>query len=247
MPTNFFFDNFSASNEQNLYEDLIIESIRIFGEDMYYIPRELKNYDQVLGEDDSSEYNKAILVELYIKSVDGFSGNGNFLSKFGLQIRDQVIFSIARRTFDQEVTSITDQIRPNEGDLIYFPLNKKCFQIRYVNNLEMFYQLGALQTWELTCELFEYSNEKLNTGIEEIDILQKKFSTNILDYGIKDENGDYLVDENGDYLVVEKYKYETINPAAINEVLQVGSDNFGIGSDDFIDFSEIDPFSEGKI
>jgi hypothetical protein len=247
MATNFFFQNFEASNEQNLYEDLIIESIRIYGENMFYIPRELKNYDKLLGEDDSSEYNRAIMVELYIKSVDGFSGNGNFLSKFGLQIRDQVIFSIARRTFDQEVTSLTTQTRPNEGDLIFFPLNKKCFQIKYVNNFEMFYQFGALQTWELTCELFEYSNEILNTGIEEIDILQKKFSLNILDYAFEDENGDYLVDENGDYLVTEKYNYDAINPTALNEVIQTGSENFGIGSDDFVDFSEINPFSEGSV
>jgi hypothetical protein len=111
----------------------------------------------------------------------------------------------------------------------------------------MFYQFGALQTWELTCELFEYSNEILNTGIEEIDILQKKFSLNILDYAFEDENGDYLVDENGDYLVTEKYNYDAINPTALNEVIQTGSENFGIGSDDFVDFSEINPFSEGSV
>jgi hypothetical protein len=214
---------------------------------MYYMPRTLTNYDKLLGTDDQSQYNTAILVELYIKSIDGFTGDGSFMSKFGLQIRDQVVFSIAQRTFNQEVAVQTDQLRPNEGDLIYFPLNRKCFQIRYVNKQEMFYQFGALQTWELTCELFEYSNEQFNTGIAEIDIIQQKFSTNILDYSLMDEQGDFLTDESGNYLVAETYNIETINPAEDNDAIQSGTDNFPLGSDDFIDFSETDPFSEGNI
>ena len=224
---------------------MIIEAIRIYGLDMMYIPRVLTNYDDLLGEDASSEYNQAIMVELYIKSIDGFTGDGNFMSKFGLQIRDQVVFSIAQRVFNQEVGIVTNQVRPNEGDLIYFPLNRKCFQIKYVNKQEMFYQFGALQTWELTCELFEYSNEKFNTGIAEIDALQKKFSVNILDYTITDGNGQYITDQNGNYIVLETYDLKTIDPAAENEIIQHGSDNFPLGSDDFISFNEKDPFSEG--
>ena len=214
---------------------------------MYYIPRVITNYDNLLGEDASSQYNHAIFVELYIKSIDGFTGDGNFMSKFGLQIRDQVVFSIAQRTFNQEVAIVTNQVRPNEGDLIYFPLNRKCFQIKFVNKFEMFYQFGALQTFELTCELFEYSNEQFNTGIAEIDAIQQDYSLNILDYAIMDEQGVNLVDEDSNYLVVESYKPEVINPASENDTIQEGSDNFPIGSDDFIDFTEIDPFSEGKI
>lgn len=247
MATNFYFNNFAASNEQGLYEDLIIESIKIYGEDMYYVPRVLANYDPLLGEDASSQYNHAILVELYIKSIDGFTGDGNFMSKFGLQIRDQVVFSIAQRTFNQEVAIITDQVRPNEGDLIYFPLNRKCFQIKFVNKFEMFYQFGALQTWELTCELFEYSNEQFNTGVAEIDAIQQNYSTNILDYTLLDEEGNYLIDEDGNYFVVEGYDTGAINLAEENNIIQSGSENFPIGSDDFIDFTEKDPFSEGNI
>ena len=247
MASNFYFNNFAASNEQGLYEDLIIESIKIYGEDMYYIPRVLTNYDPLLGEDASSQYNHAILVELYIKSIDGFTGDGNFMSKFGLQIRDQVVFSIAQRTFNQEVAIITDQARPNEGDLIYFPLNRKCFQIKFVNKFEMFYQFGALQTFELTCELFEYSNEQFNTGIAEIDAIQQNYSTNILDYTLLDEESNYLIDEDGNYFVVEGYDTGAINLAEDNNIIQSGSENFPIGSDDFIDFTEKDPFSEGNI
>lgn len=247
MTTNFYFRNYDSSNEQNLYEDLIIESIRMYGEDMYYVPRVITNRDQLHEEDDSSQYNQAILVELYIKSVDGFTGDGNFMSKFGLQIRDQVIFSIAQRTFNQEVANITNQLRPNEGDLIYFPLNKKCFQIKFVNKFEMFYQFGALQTYELTCELFEYSNEQFNTGVPDIDSIQTKYSLNILDYAIMDEEGVNMTDEDGNYLVVERYKPDEIDPASQNDLIQNGTDNFPLGSNDFISFTDIDPFSEGNI
>lgn len=243
MATNFYFNNFAASNEQNLLHDLIIESIRIYGEDMYYIPRKLNNYDQMLGADDSSSYDTAILVELYIKSVDGFGGDGNFMSKFGLQIRDQVVFTIAQRVFTREVASVTNQLRPNEGDLIFFPLNDKCFQIKYVKKQDMFYPLGTLPTWELTCELFEYSNEKLNTGIPEIDKLQDQYSTNILDWALLDESGNILTDESGNILVREEYGRNIAN-FEDNDVIQSGGENFPIGSDDFIDFTERNPFSE---
>ena len=245
MATSVFFNNFAASNEQNLLHDLIIESIRIYGEDMVYIPRKLNNYDQMLGADDASSYETAILVELYIKSVDGFGGDGNFMSKFGLQIRDQVVFSIAQRVFAQEVATITTQLRPNEGDLIFFPLNDKCFQIKYVKKQEMFYPLGTLPTWELTCELFEYSNETLNTGIPEIDKLQTQFSTNVYDWALLDESGNVLTDESGNILVREDYG-NNISQFEDNDIIQFGGNNFPIGSDDFIDFTEKNPFSEGN-
>ena len=125
----------------------------------------------------------------------------------------------------------------SEGDLIYFPLNKKCFQIKYVNKFEMFYQLGALQTWEMTCELFEYSNENLNTGIPEIDSLQKKFSQNQFDWLLRDEDGNALLTEEGDYIVLE------------SAPVPAGADNDWIQqeSDQFVDWTTVDPFSERNI
>ena len=207
---------------------------------MYYMPRNIGNFDALYTADDQSSYTKAFLVELYIKSVDGFSGDGNFMSKFGLEIRDQVTFSIAQRVFYNEIGSYTAQYRPNEGDLIYFPLNNKCFQIKYVNKFEMFYQLGALQTWELVCELFEYGNEQINTGIPEIDIIQTELTTNILDYAITDEEGYYLADENGNFIVEEQYNIEKIIGTGANDVTMKESSGF-------IDFTVTDPFSEGAI
>jgi hypothetical protein len=243
MVTSVYFANYATSGEQNLLHDLIIESIRIYGLDMYYIPRKLNNYDQMLGADDQSSYETAVLVELYVKSVDGFGGDGNFMSKFGLEIRDQVVFTIAQRVFTQEVISITNQLRPNEGDLIYFPLNDKCFQIKYVKKQEMFYPLGTLPIWDITCELFEYSNEVFNTGIPEIDRLQVQYSTNVYDWALMDESGNILTDESGNILVREDYG-NNISQFEDNDIIQFGGNNFPIGSDDFVDFTEKNPFSE---
>ena len=240
MATNFFFNNFKSSQEQLLLENLIIESIRIYGEDMWYMPRKLGNFDRLYTADDQSEYEQAFMIELYIKSVDGFAGDGNFMSKFGLEIRDQVVFSVAQRVFNQEIGVATNLVRPNEGDLIYFPLNKKCFQIKYTNKFEMFYQLGALQTWEMTCELFEYSNEIINTGIPEIDSLQLNQSTNILDYAIRDEQNMPLKDEANNFLIMERFNQESIVGTGENNVIQTEAEGF-------IDFSHMDPFAEGNL
>lgn len=207
---------------------------------MYYIPRKLNKYDAVYGADDQSSYEIAYPIEMYIKNIDGFQGDGSFMSKFGLEIRDRVIFSMAQRIFNEEVGTFTNQVRPNEGDLIYFPLNQKCFQIKYVNKQEMFYQLGALQTWEVTCELFEYSGEKLNTGIPEIDILQKKFDTNQYSWAIKDQDGAILLDEEGNMLVLEGSSINDLIPSADNDEIQKESDLF-------VDFTAYDPFSERTI
>jgi hypothetical protein len=246
MATNFFFNNFKSSQEQLLIENLIIEAIRIYGEDMYYIPRRIGNYDALYTADDQSIYDQSFIVEIYIKSVDGFAGDGNFMSKFGLEIRDQVVFSIAQRVFSQEIGTYTNAIRPHEGDLIYFPLNKKCFQIKYVNKFEMFYQLGGLQTWEMTCELFEYSDEVIDTGIPEIDVMQKRESTNILDYIFKDEYDTPLTDEEDNYLVTEQYNLGTILGTSNNEDIQseAAEVNVSSGLSGFIDFTQINPFSE---
>lgn len=241
MATNFFFNNFENSMEQRLLEDLIVESIRIYGENMYYLPRTLNNKDELYGTDDASSYDEAILVELYIKNVDGFGGDGNFMSKFGLEIRDQVTFTIAKRVFDEEIGAGHAFLRPREGDCIYFPLNNKIFQIKYVDNKPIYYQLGALQVYDLTCELFEYSGESFNTGIPTIDSIQANLSMDLFDYGIQTETGGFmLATEDGDLIANEDFKIETIDPTADN-------DNVELESLNFMDFTERDPFSENGV
>lgn len=240
MATSVFFQNYQNTQEQELLNSLIIESIRIFGIDCWYVPRKLNNYDSVYGADDQSSYEQAILMEMYIESYDGFKGDGNFMSKFGIEIRDQVTFAFAIRVFDDEVGSITTQLRPNEGDLIYYPLNKKCFQIKYVDKFEMHYPLGSLYLWKVTCELFEYSNERISTGIPEIDALQSKFDINAIDWTLKNELGQILLTQDGDYIVLEN---------SSTEDLVIGDDATEIQneSDLFVDFSITDPFSLGNI
>jgi len=246
MSTNFFINNFQASQEQNLMEDLIIESIRFYGQDMYYIPRVINNFDEIYVADDQSSYETTYSVEMYIKSVNGFSGDGNFMSKFGIEIRDQVIFSVARRVFNNEIGQFTTQLRPNEGDLVYFPLNRKCFQIKYCNQHELFYPLGKLYTWELTCELFEYSGENLNTGIPEIDALQVKYDTNMYSFALLDINNELILDENGDLILIEDSKLDDLPHNASGD-LNIMNEEIQNESDQFIDFTAFDPFSEGNL
>ena len=240
MATSVFFNNVGASQEQELLNSLIMESIRIYGIDCWYIPRKLNNFDQIYGADDQSSYEQAILFEMYIESFDGFKGDGNFMSKFGIEIRDQVTFAFAMRVFDDEVSTITTQPRPNEGDLIYYPLNKKCFQIKYVEKFEMHYPLGKLYLWRINTELFEYSNERISTGIPEIDSLQKKFDINAIDWTLKTELGEMILTEDSDYIVLEGSTTSDLIPGDDSEEIQKESDIF-------VDFSISDPFSLGNI
>jgi hypothetical protein len=240
MATSVFFHNFDSAQEQELLEDLVIESIRIYGVDMKYAPRRLGNKDEVYGADDISYFDRAYDVEMYVTSVDGFTGDKTFFSKFGLEIRDQVKFQVAKRVFQHEVAQHEDEmLRPREGDLVYFPLNDKCFQIKFVDTLPVFYQMGTMQTYELTCELFEYSSERMMTGYEPIDRLQREHSLNILDYAILTETGAALVDEVGDYVLTTRYDMDRIDPFVDNDAVQTESDTI-------LDWSETDPLSDGR-
>ena len=177
MPTNFYINNFESSPEQNLVHDLIIESIKFYGMDVHWIPRTTSlTSDQLFGEDSRSSFDAAYPIEMYIKNVEGFEGEGDFLSRFGLDIRDQITFTCAIRRFeeleaieDHPVTGLTALTRPREGDLIYFPLNRKLFEIQFVEHESMFYTAGTLPVYDLRCELFVYNNQSISTGIVEID------------------------------------------------------------------------------
>lgn len=163
--------------EQTLIEDLVIESIKIYGMDAWYISRTLTGKDDILNEDDISRFNSAHMAEMYVKSVDGFEGEGDFLSKFGLEIRDSITMTIARRTYESEISLHNDTVRPLEGDLIYLPLNNKIFQIQHVEHESIFYQMGSLQMYDLRAELFEFSGERFDTGQPFIDNLYKGVNT----------------------------------------------------------------------
>ena len=174
--SNFYFNNFNNSMEQDLIESLIVESIAIYGHSIFYCPRTIVKKDDIYGEDTLSVYNTAYNTAMYIRSYDAYEGDGSFLSKFNLEIRDQIRFVVANRTFSRDVGNFDSMVRPREGDLIYSPMMKRLFVIKYVDSKPVFYQMGALQMFELTCEVFEYSNESLNTGIPEIDAIETQYS-----------------------------------------------------------------------
>ena len=193
MTTSVYFNHFENTPEQNLHQDLIIEAIKNYGIDVYYLPRKYVNEDLLYGEDTISEFNQAHLIEMYVKSVDGFEGEGDFVSRFGLEIRDQVVFSVARRRFDN--LDITEQDRPLEGDVIFFPLNKKLYEIRFVEHESMFYQFGKLPIFDLTCELFQYDDQRIDTGIDAIDEIEDELAYSIT-LTLGDGSGNYVNDEN---------------------------------------------------
>ena len=196
MATNQYF-NLHGTNtpEQRLIENLNIEAIKTFGIDVYYCPRTLNDEDTLMGEDNTASYNSAHTIEMYIKSVDGFEGDGDFISKFGLQIKDQVTFTVAnRRWAELNVQGDGRADAPHEGDLIYFPTTSALFQILFVEDEAIFYQTGALQTYDMLCEMFIYSDQKLDTGIEVIDAIERSHSYSI-DFTMDTGNGDYTIGE----------------------------------------------------
>jgi len=286
MATNVYFNHFSYGREQDLIEDLTIEAIKVYGHNLKYIPRTIVARDNLYGEDSLSTFNDAADVEMYIKNVEGFDGEGDLLSRFGLQIRDEMTFTVARKRFDQIRTeklmtevgynylnedadtnspsrqfltgnnetesiilesgtangySITTN-RPTEGDLIYFPMVDKLFEIKFVEHEQIFYQTGRLQTYDIRCELFEYSSERLDTGYSEIDGVEDQFSLDVLanellldgqDGGVLGEDGDAILFE----FTIEDQDAQANNDEIFRQQ---------IVSDDIIDFSEADPWSEGR-
>lgn len=181
MALNQFFTQ-GTTGEQGLIQDLVDEQIKMFGKNIYYIPRRLVKEDDVFGEDTLSKFEGAFEVEVYLEDAGGFRGDGDLFSKFGVRIQDQVTFIISRRRFTQAVDDNAQLIvegRPNEGDLVHFPMVGKTFEIQYVEHEIPFFQLGSNYTWGLRCELFEYSDEDINTGVPEIDALETNFANAI--------------------------------------------------------------------
>jgi|TARA_B110000914_G_scaffold225742_1_gene247411 hypothetical protein len=170
--------NGAVRSEQNLYEDLVLESIKMFGQDVVYIPKEQVSEDALLNET-INQYRHSYPIECFIENIDGFEGDGNLLGKFGLEIRDQANFVIPKKRWDHVVgTNLLEALGnvvtalPSEGDLIYMPMTDRLFEIRYVEPKKPFYQLQDLPTYTLTAELFEYNGQNFDTGMPEIDNIE---------------------------------------------------------------------------
>ena len=172
----------ASSQEQKFIENLVVESIEIYGQDIYYVPRTLVNRDTVFGEDSDSQFDSARAIRAYVNNAEGWEGQGELLSKFGVRIEDKTTFIFSREKFKEKVDDLevlNVEGRPNEGDLIWFPTTKHLFQIQFVEAEKPFYQLGKGYVWECQCELFEYSDEDLDTGIAEIDAIETAFANAI--------------------------------------------------------------------
>lgn len=157
-------------------EDLIYESIQIMGHNIYYIPREsIDDIDFVFGESSKARFKHAYLIEAYLTNVEGFAGDGDFFSKFGLEIRDSSNFIISRRSFERIVPSVLRR-RPQEGDVLYIPVLRSLMEIKFVEHEVMFHSLGKRMpyVYEMRCEQFRYSNEAIDTGVEEIDMVEEE-------------------------------------------------------------------------
>jgi len=198
MPTNVFF-NHAVSTEQHLYEDLVVESLRFYGHEVFYLPREVVEEDSILGEDVQSTFGDSYSVEMYIENTEGFEGEGDLFSKFGVQVRDQATFVLSLRSWERFISldsNLATSLRPNEGDLIYFPLSGSIFEIKFVEHENPFYQVGKLFVFKLRCELFEYSGEDFDTGVTNIDLVEDEQAYTIEMTMNSGGSGQYYVNEN---------------------------------------------------
>ena len=243
MPTNFYFQSGNTSgttNEQRLVEDLVIESLKIYGHDVFYLPRQSSNLDGILGEDALSYFDQAYPLEMYLENVQGFEGEGELFTKFGFEFRSSATFVVAKRRWEEGVAQnaiVQLPDRPAEGDLLYFSKTKTFFVIKYVDFLNPFYQLGKIYTFKLQCDVFEFSSERIDTGIEEIDSITDKSSQDTYRFQLLQESGDLVLNSSADSIILEKYATVDTDPQADN-------DEFEVEAESILDFTAFNPFGE---
>lgn len=173
MATNPYMSQ-KVRSEQSLYEDLIIESIKFYGQDIYYLPREIVEREEIFLDSIQSQFSDAYKVEVYVENTEGFEGEGDLFTKFGIELRDQATFVVARRRWRDLIGDRLDdkQFRPREGDLIFLPMSESLFEVKKVDTESPFYQLSQLPLFRMQCELFEFSDEDFDTGIDAIDVIE---------------------------------------------------------------------------
>ena len=248
MPTNVYFDT-GTKPEQALYEDLMIEQLRIYGQDVYYLPRNTAGLDNIFGEDNSSSFDDAYMIEMYVDNVDGYEGEKELMSKFGLDIQDDATFTVARRRWEQFISvdnNLLVSSRPNEGDLIYWPKGNKLFEITFVDHDDPFYQVQNLPTYKLKCKTFEYASEVIDTGIAELDAIEDNNSLDMLSHQLSLETatgtGAILLENSIESAASSYIVLETYNVATIDENSQ--NDDFELADDNILDFTEKNPFGD---
>ena len=251
MPTNVYFDT-GTTSEQRLYEDLIIEQLKIYGQDVYYLPRKIANKDTIFGEDPASSFDDSYIIEMYVDNVDGYMGEQEIIKKFGLELRDDIVFTLSKLRWETLIKNNSDLTaeRPQEGDLVYFPTTNAFFEIQFVEHEQPFYQQSALPVYKLSCTRFEYSSERLDTGISTIDSVETSLSTDTMQFqfSLEAETGSIVLESSIgaiDYLINEDF---TMADQATNDQGQIFETEAGTNTadttDDILDFSERNPFGE---
>ena len=182
MPTSPYFPTYygGTTGEQGLVQDLVDEQIKLFGTDIYYLPRTLVT-DGVLDDVIYNKFESQFQVEMLLQNVEGFGSPSEFISKFGLRITDEVRFVVSQRRWEEAAAgySLTVPGRPNEGDLLYFPLTEDIYEIKFVEREDPFYQLGKIYFYTMTAEIYEYGSDDISTGVAEIDEIETLFSNAI--------------------------------------------------------------------
>jgi len=251
MPTNVYFDT-GTTSEQRLYEDLIIEQLKIYGQDVFYLPRKLANKDTIFGEDPASSFDDSYIIEMYVDNSDGYMGEQEIIKKFGLELRDDIRFTLSKSRWETLVKNNSDLVaeRPQEGDLVYFPTTKAFFEIQFVEHEQPFYQQSALPVYKLSCTRFEYSSERIDTGIAEIDKVEDALSTDTMNFQFTLENevGSLLLENDLggiEYFINEDFTMATQQPVDQGKAFETAAGtNTSSTSDDILDFSERNPFGE---
>ena len=230
MPTNHFFSK-GTINEQYLYEDLIIEAVQIYGHDVFYLPRTLVNKDQLFGEDALSKFSDSYMIEMYMDTVEGYEGEKEIITRFGLEIRDETTFTVSRRRWLDLVSfdaNLITSVRPNEGDWIYMPTVQRLFEISFVDVDDPFFQIDNLPVYKLYARTVEYSDERLDTGIDAIDKIETTYTGDELLWQFLAEQGPTTTFNQP--IEIENGTYANIGmPATESTIILDGTD--GSGSD----------------
>lgn len=277
----------TVQSEQDLYENIIIESMQIYGQEVQYIPRTLVNEDRIFAEDVVSRFDRAYQIEMYLENLDGFDGDQELFSKFGVEIRDRATLHVSRKRWNREVGQHVEYNRPQEGDLIYLTLSNQIFEIMRVVDDKPFYQLSDLPTYRMEIELFEFSDEDFDTSLEIVDDVEVLGASTILNLSpgvgvdfqigetirqvyssgkiVEAEIVDWNADDNklsvshistpdglfrefttGTILGLSSNITRTVASVGDNLLQQdnAQNDDFETFADDFLDFSEGNPFGE---
>ena len=251
MPTNTYFST-GTTSEQRLYEDLIIEQLKIYGQDVFYLPRKIANKDTIFGEDPASSFDDSYIIEMYVDNTDGYMGEQEIIKKFGLELRDDIRFTLSKLRWETLVKNNGDLVaeRPQEGDLVYFPTTKAFFEIQFVEHEQPFYQQSALPVYKLSCTRWEYSSERLDTGITAIDTVEDNLSVDTMQFqfALENETGSLLLESDLgaiNYFLNEDFTMKTQQPVDDGQAFEdkAGTTTSSTG-DDILDFSERNPFGE---